>query len=688
MMCQMEIALRIPSVMEIPSLAHIVWRMSAISVVTYTLNRTHPGIIFPFLMSIIPALMYVSRDSESTLVDYLLSAVYHPLVGVSFTPTQGWGETLVCSKRERATQGDEMAKVSPAALLDLLDAAAEPGQESDKTEPRRHVLRMPWEERYAATSFGGWYADDLKMWVIDALTLPPALVPYASQPYSWERWVEEDINAGFAVTPPALPLDPSPQITLRPHQEEGVDAIVRAHQSGGAGFLLADDVGLGKTYAAGAGALAVGAKKILVLCPLSVVPAWRLSIPVLDPSGAARWCVINYDRAKSLLEVPPSAAAAKRARTKNKHTASKGKSLVEWDLVIKDEAHLLSNPVSQRSAAVRRLDGEGTKRRAFSLWLSATAGRDPLALSYLSPVLVGGGGERPELEEFEEWCTQQGISVTRGAYGRWEWERNEADLRRMHSLLFQGSPPIAIRRRPTDIAGWPEQQRVLLPIELDAQAMGLYNEAWGEFREQMKLVPRGSDSTNPMVRALRFRQKSSLLRVPGMVEATKTALSNGFQVGVSVEFRESIEQFVEGMGAEEVAVIHGGVTGPAREEERRRFQRGEARVVAFSVTTGISLHAGESAIGGNSVPRTMLIDPRWSSMDALQTEGRCHRDGKYSLASYCYAEGTIDKRILEVVLGRMSDTKMMQGDDTTTLNKIEALLLNPLPATPPSGTTR
>jgi len=80
-------------------------------------------------------------------------------------------------------------------------------------------------------------------------------------------------------------------IMLRPHQLAAVEAIFSAYQNGNPGFLLADDVGLGKTFAAWAAILKIVENshekwKILIVCCLGVVANWRSSIQWM---GTNRW---------------------------------------------------------------------------------------------------------------------------------------------------------------------------------------------------------------------------------------------------------------------------------------------------------------------------------------------------------------------------------------------------------------
>ena len=199
---------------------------------------------------------------------------------------------------------------------------------------------------------------------------------------------------------------------------------------------------------------------------------------------------------------------------------------------------------------------------------------------------------------------------------------------------------------------------------------------------------KGRDPKSALVAALRLRQKSSLLRSAGTVELVSELLENGHQVAISVAFLDTLAAIREALEKDGVAcaAIHGALSATHREAERLRFQRGEAKVVLFTVEEGISLHQGEhSATFGsaclvgheaNDVVRSEVIhDLRWSAIQTAQIEGRCHRDGRFAQIYWTYADGTVEDRIARVVARRIQTMKSMIGDDTETLREIERLLV-------------
>ncbi len=571
--------------------------------------------------------------------------------------------TLVRAKRTVSV----VKKKAAAAPAKAASKSSETTRKSAPSSDRTFVLDVPFAMRAVASAGGAKWSADHGVFVHTGKALPPALVPFAPQPYSWELHVQRILDENDGHAEPRKPSKPTGNIVPRDHQVVGTRAILEAKKRGRPGFLLADDVGLGKTITTWSAILAMpDVDSVLIVAPLAVLAHWRRTIETMG-DGGKDIVVMNYERLGKLFEV--TAEARKKIRSK-KGLARAGKAQ-ELDLVVWDESHRCKNPASARSKLAAKLNaGAG-----FRLWLSATAGQTPLELSYLAPLLASVTGARAaDLKDFEAWCKSEGLGLTRGAYGKWEYAGTPADTAKMRDMLFGpvgGAPAAGLRRRPEDIAGWPELNRILSPIELDPEARALYKEAWSNFRREMSLAPRGKDPKSALAAALRLRQKSSLIRAAGTVELVRELLDNGHQVAVSVAFMESLGVIREALDGIPVAEIHGKLSATAREAERLRFQRGEAKVVLFTVEEGISLHQGEHS----ETPRSQVVhDLRWSAIQMAQIEGRCHRDGRFAQVYWAYADGTVEERIARVVARRIVSMKELVGDDTETVREIERLL--------------
>jgi SWI/SNF-related matrix-associated actin-dependent regulator of chromatin subfamily A-like protein 1 len=128
------------------------------------------------------------------------------------------------------------------------------------------------------------------------------------------------------------------------HQKIAIEKL-----AGSKRFILADDMGLGKTTSTIIAALETGSKKILIVCPASLKINWQREIenysdrPVFICEGKKfstehDFVIINYDILKNFHD-----------------PKSKELTLLEqcnFDLVILDEAHMISNAQAQRTKII------------------------------------------------------------------------------------------------------------------------------------------------------------------------------------------------------------------------------------------------------------------------------------------------------------------------------------------------
>ena len=336
---------------------------------------------------------------------------------------------------------------------------------------------------------------------------------------------------------------------------------------------------------------------------------------------------------------------------------------------------------------------EDTKSAPFVVWATATVGQNPLEVGYIAPLIGQVVGKKLTLSNWGKWLEDENYHVKKGkvTYAWTTAAANQApnviaqvrkdqkeDVERMSKILFGTKSP-SIRRLPESIAGWPQIQRIEFPVELDVANMGLYAQVWTEFRNYLSLHPHGNDPKGGLVQQLRFRQKASMLRTLNTVEFVTDLVDNGFQVPVSVQFIESLDTIKNGLNKRGITTSEfSGRKHINREDERLRFQKGKADVMLFTVTEGISLHAGEQLPDGtfatNKNRATVVHDLRYSSLENLQTEGRSHRDGKKANIYYLFAQNTVEERITKVMLERMANTSKLSGDSDDVISLIEDII--------------
>lgn len=294
---------------------------------------------------------------------------------------------------------------------------------------------------------------------------------------------------------------------------EARDAILAARRSGRPGFLLGDLTGLGKTLSAWLAISAMPEVDVLVICPKGAIPQWRRTIARSAATGKSV-TIMNFERTKSLM-APPPVSTKRSVRAKNNELAKLGMPKRRWPLVVIDESHRIRNPASQQGLVCRQIAAVAD----FAIYMSATAGQSPHELSYLGKLLATAtGGKSGDMDEFRGLMKRLKIGRAKGRWKNWGWEPNERDRATMSDLLYKGQNAIGLRRRPEQIAGWPEVQRELAATPLVAEGRRLYDSTWREFRRELGLI--GGSMRRPAGWAadLRFRQKASLIRTTGTAD--------------------------------------------------------------------------------------------------------------------------------------------------------------------------
>ncbi|SDP28668.1 hypothetical protein SAMN05660199_03582 [Klenkia soli] len=514
------------------------------------------------------------------------------------------------------------------------------------------VLAVP----FRAPAPGAVWDKELQAHVWVGATPPPELAPYVPGPYTFERFLEDELNA----TPRPVPA--GHRMTPRAEQVSGAAAIAAHEAAGGRMFLLGDDPGVGKT---GTAVLAVqqiaarrGARTVLVVAdrPAAItVPHWTRSITAFG-AGDLRWCVTTWDRLAKVRDL-------------------------RFDVVVADEAHMVRHTTTQRWKHWKAVSGSGRVKDApFVLLATATPAHSPLELPYLAPHLAQLHDE--PLRAWSDLPTklaEHGFHVERGRYGStWTEDPDErrADLAALRGWLTDTDPPSTLHRP----APWGQVQVTGTPVALTPAERAQYEGGWQEFRAEMQLARRAKQTARGRAALLRFRQKAGLIRVAATVDWVKAQVEADRQVAVSVEFVETAADPIR-QALLDAGVPVSGIYGRDRfdvEAERLRFQTGESRVCVFTVTASISLHAGEQLPGGrtaSTAPRVGLFhQPRFSGIGARQVTGRTHRDHQVSPWRIAFAEDTVEEQVAKVMVERLAVTGSTAGGDTAGLQQIAELL--------------
>lgn len=549
---------------------------------------------------------------------------------------------------------------------------------------RTHFLSLP----FSNIGYGNLdvtYNKALKRYIHVGDELPDALKPYASPDFSLIRWEEDNYNKAIAPTSPV-----NYTMKPRPHQVQAAKGIAAAKKAGWRGYIEGDNVGLGKTISTAYGiygAMKVTGQKnarILIVCPKSVFDHWENTFKALRIPNV-RICIINYESLDKLLEAPATANKAKKSKTVKSLTKTKGKPKYEFDYIIADESQKLKNwQTSINAQAFGRIAGYTlpNEKAPFVIFASATIGQTPIELQYLKPLFYQATKEKAT-KSWAEWLTERGFDIKVSDKGVLSWanvhwkapehlkfekeEIKKKDLIRMNRFLKVKGFPM-VRRNAEEISNWPKPDISKKSMSLSIQERIQYQTDWMTFRRESKLAQRGNNPKNGLAAQIRFRQKSSLLRVPSFVDIIEEYLENNVQIVVYVHYAETIQKMKAELKKRNIPVSEFTSSNKeTRIQEKMNFQKGKTKVILFSTPEAISLHQGEMLADGTKatdVKRiTFVYDMPYSGILSNQIAGRAHRDGQHSPVFFMYGKGTAEERVTEIAVTRMLGITTIMDDE-------------------------
>lgn len=528
---------------------------------------------------------------------------------------------------------------------------------------------IPWEDRGAVRNIGAVNITGLG-YIADGEF--PSVEAYRYPEYSWEEYCTNRARM-FSLENPHPQGEHSDDYTLRKDQQEDLMTILKQYNNKSPEFLNANETGTGKTVTSWKAVQVIRPKSILIVCPSAVIPVWRQHIRDMGDMNI-RIVIINYESLKRLVAPPDRAVNAKKTTTQNKYIALDGNPYTYFDMVIFDEAHKLKNPTSQQS----RISAKLAEKAKFVLRITATPGKDPSQLHHLYRGLsyITGDNvtvnhkEDNDFSSYVKWCTKQGIrGITKAPFGNGiKWEGRDDELKIMSTILYGNNHGriLGIKRKPQD---WGDTVRQPLSIDLDEKS---YRDYQMMVEDTKKNILQGfskdrRDMTKGLAAMVSLRQKTGIIKAEHVVDYTQYCVKDlDEQVVISAIYKNTVETISEMLDRKKIphTVITGDNTPTEKENNRRMFQQGEVPVIITSITTGISLHANETATHATSNKRRMIIaDAHWSPIEHKQLEGRINRNGETGVITIPFLSGTIDEKVTKTLLKGLKSQSIIQDNN-------------------------
>ena len=440
------------------------------------------------------------------------------------------------------------------------------------------------------------------------------------------------------------------------HQKEAIEKL-----AGSKRFILADDMGLGKTTSTIIAALETGVSKILIICPASLKINWQREIENYTDrsvfiaegknfSTEHDFVIVNYDILKNFYDLK-----------------DKENSLItqaNFELIILDEAHYISNAQAQRTKLVNNF-----VKKVNYLWLLTGTPMTNRPMNYYNLLNLI---ESPVAQNWMAYAIRycQGYQFTAGTRKVW----NVTGASNLEELRDRTSRQV-LRRLKTEVLDLPE--KIITPIYMRLKSK-LYEGLMGEYYEWYDKNPNESSSlTVQFSKLMKVRQVISDEKIKNTIEIAENILEQGKKVIIFTNFTDSLNKITEHFGKSAVK-LDGSTTKPARQYAVDQFQEND-KIKVFvgnvkAAGVGITLTAAEAVI---------FNDLSFVPGDMSQAEDRAYRYGQKNSVSVYYPifENTIEGIIYDMVNNKKQNIETVMGDNLTTtgdfveeiMNKINSL---------------
>ncbi len=469
--------------------------------------------------------------------------------------------------------------------------------------------------------------------------------------------------------------------TLRPYQRRALGWMQFLARLG-LGGCLADDMGLGKTPTTLAHIVErAGSRPTLVLCPLSVVHNWeaeagrftpKLKVFVLHgalrPTGDQLLAVA----AEADLIITTYGTASRDVETL---------ALVDWELVVCDEAQFIKNHRTNAARAVRQLEagqklaltGTPVENRLAELWA---------ILDAVNPGMLGG----------VTWFRERFATPI-------EQHNDEQALEGMRQL----TGPFLLRRTKADktlVPDLPDKVEQVAWATLTPEQAGLYRAVLDDFLAEADVEDGMKRRGLVLATLTRLKQicnhpahfvgdgstiagRSGKLNrfdelVDELLDANERAL-------VFTQYRRMGELLADHLAdrfGQRAPFLHGGVSRAKREKMIEAFQSGESLPLQL-----VSLKAGGTGLNLTAASRVIHYDRWWNPAVEDQATDRAWRIGQTQtvFVHKLVCQGTLEERIDGLLAQKRELADRAVGSGEAWLTEMSTDELRDLMALDPSG---
>jgi SWI/SNF-related matrix-associated actin-dependent regulator 1 of chromatin subfamily A len=422
------------------------------------------------------------------------------------------------------------------------------------------------------------------------------------------------------------------------HQKDAIQKLV-----GNKKFILADDMGLGKTTSTIIAALETGAKKILIVCPASLKINWQREIENYSDktiyisegkkfSSDHEFVIINYDILKNFHD-PKKIDESTILNTK-------------FDLVIMDEAHMISNPQAQRTKIVNDICNKVER-----VWLLTGTPMTSRPMNYFNLLsLVESPVAANWMAYARRYCNGFQFSVGK----RKVW--NVAGASNLDELRERTQTHI-LRRLKEDVLDLPD--KIITPVYLRLKSKD-YEELMGEYYDW---YDKNSDESGSLTiqfgKLMKVRKVIAEEKIKNTIELAENIIEQGKKVIIFTNFTDTLRTIYNHFGKSAV-YLDGSCSKPHRQKSVDDFQENDKIKVFIG-----NLKAAGVGITLTSAEAVIMNDLSFVPAEHAQAEDRSHRIGQKKSTSVYYPlfENTIEGAIYDILNRKKKIISTVMGDD-------------------------
>ena len=434
------------------------------------------------------------------------------------------------------------------------------------------------------------------------------------------------------------------------HQKEAIEKLVGSKR-----FILADDMGVGKTTSAVIAALETGTKKILIICPASLKINWEREIKNYTDrsvyicegkkySTDEDFTIVNYDILKNFYD-PKDKENSELFKTK-------------YDLVILDEAHMVSNAQAQRTKIINNF-----VKDIKQVWLLTGTPMTSRPINYYNLLNII---ESPVAQNWMAYAIRycQGYQFRAGNRKVW----NVTGASNLEELRERTSKQI-LRRLKEEVLDLPE--KIITPVYLRTSSRE-YKDLMGEYYEWLENKKEESSSlTIQFSKLMKVRKVIANEKVKQTIEFAENIIEQGKKVIIFTNFTDTLQLIHNHFGKESV-YLDGSCNKVQRQYAVDQFQDNEK----IKVFVG-NLKAAGVGLTLTSAEVVIMNDLSFVPAEHAQAEDRAYRYGQKNnvLVYYPIFENTIEGVIYDILNTKKKIIGTVMGDQVSdSVDVVEEIL--------------